>query len=569
MKNKEFLRKKLNQLDNKGYKLYKEIQGEYDFSDFILYIDYVQGDPFASPSRMRVRIPIEKAKIPKKYFDTKYKKIALEDFLIRSFHKEIKSSSKGIRGTGKSGLIYIDVGGQEILERTAANVHGNYIEIRFFVGLPARGRKILGKIAIEMLFNEIPKIVENSLIYDNFNKTLMVEYVNLIEDQIFLREEMRKRGLITFIANDSILPRESGISDRPMKGRKVIPFRSPESLEVEFNLPNRGHIKGMGIKRGVTLIVGGGYHGKSTLLKAIERGVYNHIPGDGREFVLTIEDAVKIRAEDGRKVENVDISPFISNLPFGLTTEDFTTENASGSTSQAANIMEALEVGTSLLLLDEDTSATNFMIRDGRMQNLVSKEKEPITPFIDRVRQLYEKMDISTIIVVGGSGDYFDVADYVIMMENYEPKDVTYKAKKISEEYRSLRNIEANDDFGKIKNRIPIKKSLEINGKQKIKAKGIDKIMYGKTLIDLSFIEQLVDSSQTEAIANTIMYIKKKYINDKTTLTDIIKKLYKDIEEKGLDVISPYTGSPAGNMAIPRPYEVAAAINRLRIIKMK
>ncbi len=306
----------------------------------------------------------------------------------------------------------------------------------------------------------------------------------------------------------------------------------------------------MGIKRGVTLIVGGGYHGKSTLLKAIERGVYNHIPGDGREFVLTVEDAVKIRAEDGRKIENVDISPFISKLPFGLTTEDFTTENASGSTSQAANIMEALEIGTSLLLLDEDTSATNFMIRDGRMQSLVSKEKEPITPFIDRVRQLYEKMKISTILVVGGSGDYFDVADCVIMMENYEPKDVTDKAKRISEEYRSLRKIEVNNDFGRIKNRIPIKRSLEIKGKDKIKVKGIDKIMYGKTLIDLSFVEQLVDSSQTEAIANIIKYIRDRYINDKTSLKDIIKRVYKDIEEKSLDIISPYTGSPAGNLAI-------------------
>ncbi|KGG79765.1 ABC transporter ATPase [Caloranaerobacter azorensis H53214] len=569
MKDKEFLRKRINQLNNKGYKLYKEIQGEYDFDDFILYIDYVQGDPFASPSRMRVRVSIEKAKIPKKYFDNKYKKIALEDFLIRSFHREIKSISKGIRGTGKSGLIHIDVGGQEILERTAAKINENYIEMRFFVGLPARGRKILAQVAIEMLFNEIPKIVENSLIYDNLNKTLMVEYINLIEDQIFLREEMKKRGLVTFIANDSILPRESGISDKPMKGRKVIPFKSPKSLEVEFNLPNRGHIKGMGIKRGVTLIVGGGYHGKSTLLKAIERGVYNHIPGDGREFVLTVEDAVKIRAEDGRKIENVDISPFISKLPFGLTTEDFTTENASGSTSQAANIMEALEIGTSLLLLDEDTSATNFMIRDGRMQSLVSKEKEPITPFIDRVRQLYEKMKISTILVVGGSGDYFDVADCVIMMENYEPKDVTDKAKRISEEYRSLRKIEVNNDFGRIKNRIPIKRSLEIKGKDKIKVKGIDKIMYGKTLIDLSFVEQLVDSSQTEAIANIIKYIRDRYINDKTSLKDIIKRVYKDIEEKSLDIISPYTGSPAGNLAMPRPYEVVAAINRLRIIKMK
>ena len=101
----------------------------------------------------------------------------------------------------------------------------------------------------------------------------------------------------------------------------------------------------MGIRKGITLIVGGGYHGKSTLLKALEAGVYNHIAGDGREFVITDDTAFKLRAEDGRSITGVDISPFIKNLPNKKDTVHFSTEDASGSTSQAANLMEALESG--------------------------------------------------------------------------------------------------------------------------------------------------------------------------------------------------------------------------------
>ncbi|WP_034429270.1 ABC-ATPase domain-containing protein, partial [Caldisalinibacter kiritimatiensis] len=482
MKTKEFLEKKLKQINNKGYKQYKGIHGKYDFGNYILFIDYVQGDPFASPSRVRVRMPLNTAKIPKELFNTKAKKIAVEDFLTRSFHRESRSYNKR-RGSGKSGLIQIDVGGQEMIERTSAEVNEGYIEVRFVIGLPAKGRRVLGMQAIEMIFEDIPKIINNSIVYDNFNKTLLIDFVNTMEDQEYLREEMRKKGLITFVANDSILPRESGISDRPMKGKKVVPFESPEELKVEFNLPNKGHIKGMGIPQGVTLIVGGGYHGKSTLLRAIERGIYNHIPGDGREFVLTTRYAVKIRAEDGRNVHKVNITPFINNLPFGVSTEEFETENASGSTSQAANIMEALEIGTNLLLLDEDTSATNFMIRDGRMQALVSKDKEPITPFIDRVKQLYNEENVSTILVIGGSGDYFDVADHVIMMENYKPIDVTGNAKKISNEYKSLRNNEGKDNFDIHIERIPLKNSMKLKGKTKVKTKGLHKILYGKNTI--------------------------------------------------------------------------------------
>jgi len=419
---------------------------------------------------------------------------------------------------------------------------------------------------------ELPKIVRDTLYAKNLDLSAAEEHVLLAEDQEFIRNQLKERGLIAFIGEGSILPRRSGVSELPMTEGKVVPFQTPPSLKITFDTPNHGPIEGMGIPEGVTLIVGGGYHGKSTLLRAIERGVYKHILGDGREWVITIEDAVKIRAEDGRRIEKVDISPFINNLPYGQDTTVFSTENASGSTSQAANIMEVLEIGARLLLLDEDTSATNFMIRDVRMQKLVAKEKEPITPFIDKVRQLYESYGVSSILVVGGSGDYFDVADNVIMMEEYIPRDVTLKAKEIASEFKTLREKEGGEQFGRIAKRIPLRSSFNpYKGKKvKVDAKGLHTIIFGRSTIDLSAVEQLVDVSQTRAIADAIYYaLKKQYIDDATCILDIIKKVEDDIDAKGIDIISPFYGQHPGDYARPRKYEVASAINRLRTLEVK
>ncbi|KXG74467.1 hypothetical protein AN618_22970 [Fervidicola ferrireducens] len=415
----------------------------------------------------------------------------------------------------------------------------------------------------------MPEIAEKGLLYRNIDAELAKKWVELAEDQEYLREELKKRRLVAFVADGSILPRESGISDRPMRGDKVVPFKSPENLKVSFELPNAGVVEGMGIPEGVTLIVGGGYHGKTTLLSALQRGVYDHIPGDGREFVITVRDAVKIRAEDGRRVEKVDISPFIANLPDGQDTRKFSTENASGSTSQAANIMEAVEIGTSLLLLDEDTCATNFMIRDARMQKLVAKEKEPITPFIDRVRQLYEELGISTVLVMGGSGDYFEVADCVIKMQDYRPYDVTEEARRIAAEIKTDRRVERTEGPIAVTPRVILKEGLELRGKKKIKSRDVDTLQYGGKFIEMDYVEQLVDRSQTSAVGEIIRYAVEKYVDGKRTLKEIVEMVFADIEKYGLDIVSPFYGKHPGNLAMPRPQEVAAGLNRYRGLRVK
>jgi len=562
----------IKRIDGKGYKAYKDLQGSYKMKNHILYIDYVQGDPFASPSKLRVRIDQQQAGFSQEMFKNHIRRIALEDYLTRAFSWHIDKVSNRRRGTGKSGLISIDEGGQEILERTSMAVNHSYVEARFSLGLPARGRAILGHEAQEMFFHEIPEIVNRSLFLEALHQDKMWEHLKVAEDQELLRETLKDNKWVAFIANGSVLPRRSGISDLPMEATKVEPFQSPAQLEALVELPHHGEIKGMAIPEGITLVIGGGYHGKSTLLRSLERGVYNHLPGDGREYIVSLGDAVKIRAEDGRRVAGVNISPFINNLPRQMDTSFFNSDDASGSTSQAANIMEALEVGTDLLLLDEDTSATNFMIRDQRMQSLVAKDKEPITPFIDKVKSLYNEEGVSTVVVVGGSGDYFDIADTVIMMDEYRPKEVTEDAHRIAYKMESGRRQEGGRTFGEVTQRKVLPRGLDPKKGKKVKitAKGLYTIQYGKQTLSLSFVEQLIDYSQTRAIGDIIYYLYRNgFFNGKYTLSEAIEKVFSCMEKDGMEVISTFGEQHPGELALPRAYEIAAAINRLPNLQVR
>lgn len=562
MKNLSDLKRELEKIDGRGYKTYKILEGQYSFEDYILSIDHVQGDPFASPSRIRV-IVNSNNNFPKNLFDEKYKKITICDFLTRLFSKNIYKYGEKVFGSGKSGLIEISKCSQQVIERTSIIINNEKIEARFYVGFPARGRSVLSKELEKILFNIIPNIVKNTLIYNNINIKALNDKLKLLEDQEFIRKQLKDKKLIAFIANNSILPRESGISQKPLKDGKK--FISPKELEVEFNTPNRGLIKGMGIPEGITLIVGGGYHGKSTLLKALELGVYNHIEGDGREFVITDNTALKVRAEDGRAITKTDISLFINNLPNGKDTKKFYTENASGSTSQAANIIEGIESGTKLFLIDEDTSATNFMIRDSVMQQLVSKDKEPITPFIDVARSLYKQKGISTILVAGSSGDFFDIADLVIQMDNYEPYEVTKKAKALSRRITNVNeNLKVDIDF----NRVILKGTIESSPKGvKVKTLGKDGISINKENIDLRAVEQIVDNEQLNTIGAIMKYAENKLMGKNLTLAQIADNITEELKNNLIGIENIKGGY--GSFAIVRKQEIMCAYNRYRKIKIR
>ncbi len=554
-------------MEGKPYPAYKSIKGSYQYQGYEIWIDHVQGDPFAIPSKIRARIPISTAGFPGDTYHNECRNIALCDFLARRFYHSIKKYNTQKEGSGKSCVIEIDRPGQEVLKTSSMVIIDGCIEARFLVGLPAFGRRIAGKIAANIFSEVIPRIVNDSLYFQRLPADKLYRHIETVEDAEFIRGELSEINLIAFIADDAVLPRASGVDPRPLSSEGLVPFQSCQSMRVSVTLPNHGEITGMGIRKGVTLIVGGGYHGKSTLLNALEYGIYNHTPEDGREFVVTNSDAVKIRAEDGRSIQNLNIDPFISNLPFDQDTTEFSTSNASGSTSQAANILEALEIGASTLLLDEDTLATNFMIRDLRMKALIAKDKEPITPFVEHVRSLYEEKEISTVIVMGGSGDYFSLADTVIGMIEYKPHDLTSQAHQIVKESPSPKYCDADLPSGI--QRIPLPNILSASkGKRPVDIK-IEDLLYmrfGTHKVQVGAIEQLVHPSQLRTIGYTIHYANR-YMDGQRSIKEICQLVLADIQEKGLDCLS--DREARGDFAEFRSYELAATLNRFRALRVE
>lgn len=559
----------LHSVHRKSYPAYKSLKGSYQFDNYILSIDHVQGDPFASPSHISVRISHKTAGFPGEYYRDHVTHVTLSDYLTRQFEKQVSHYTFRAKGSGKSGLISVSHCGQEILERTACEITEKGITARFFIGFPANGRTINATALEKILFDFLPVCVQKAFLYRNINHKELEQTILLAEDQTYIRSQLAKRNLVAFVADGSILPRESGISSRPMK--VSIPFTSPESLRVTMDLPHKGKISGMGIPEGITLIVGGGYHGKSTLLNALELGVYNHISGDGREYIITDDTALKLRSEDGRFIKDVDISLFINDLPNKKDTRCFSTEDASGSTSQAAGIVEGMEAGSRVFLLDEDTSATNFMVRDTFMQEVISREKEPITPFLERAEDLYKKAGISTILVAGSSGAFFHIADTIIQMDSYHPVDISEKVMALCGKY-PLNPVKAPEFRFPESHRIMQKQtpSIRSHGRNagrpeqlKIKVHGKDGFLIGKQDVDLRYIEQLIDTEQTAALGLLLKYTIEKLADGTRMIDDIVKYLADQLKHKGLSFLSEGSYIPCG-YAMPRIQEIYSCFNRYR-----
>lgn len=578
MKNSEELRQQLRSINRKSYPAYKGLKSLYHFGNYILSIDHVQGDPFASPSHVSIQISHRDAGFPVEYYRDTLTGTALCDYLTRQFEKQVSQYSFRAKGSGKSGLLTVSHCGQEVLSRTACEITEKGITARFFVGFPANGRTINATELEKILFDFLPVCIQKSFFYSSLNAKELQNYIELAEDQEFIRQTLPAKNLCAFIADGSILPRESGISSRPMKAS--VPFTSPDSLRISINLPHKGKITGMGIPKGITLIVGGGYHGKSTLLNALELGVYNHIPGDGREYVITDATAVKLRSEDGRFIKDVDISMFINDLPNRKDTRCFSTLDASGSTSQAAGIVESIEAGSHLFLLDEDTSATNFMVRDAFMQQVIQREKEPITPFLERAEDLYKKAGISTILVAGSSGAFFHIADTIIQMDNYVPKDITASVKKLCCQY-PLPSVSVTDFQLPYSHRImgrPAESSKRLRHNShgnhsdsdatrperlKTRISGTDSFSLGRQEIDLRYTEQLIDAEQTAALGLLLKYAVEHLADGRRTLPEIVQFLWKNLSSHGLSFFTENQKISCG-YAIPRIQEIYACLNRYR-----
>ncbi|HSH46042.1 MAG TPA: ABC-ATPase domain-containing protein, partial [Longimicrobiales bacterium] len=560
------LDRSLRELDGKGYPAYKKVKGAYQGPGLTLHIDHVQGDPFAEPSRLRAVLEPDDAGLPEWAYATPDRRRATADYINRHLSLALQEAS-GAAGSGKSGELRVLRPAQEVLGRTALQVSDRGgVEARFRAGFPAKGRRILGDAAADLLTSSLIRALEASLFARALDQQALRQHVETVEDAVALRGQLAARGLVAFVADEARLPRRSGVDDRPLEGHAVVPFRAPAPLRVTLETPNAGSVTGMGVPEGVTLIVGGGYHGKSTLLRALERGVYDHIPGDGRERVVARADAVKVRAEDGRRVAGTDISNFIGALPGGGDTTRFETLNASGSTSQAAAIVEALEVGTSCLLLDEDTSATNFMIRDARMQALIAAEHEPITPFIDRASQLHRDLGVSTVVVEGGSGDYFDIADTVVAMRSYVPDEVTQRAREVAREQPTRRNREGGDWTPLRPRRVQHDSIRPGRGRRDvhIRVRSVDRVEFGTEHVDLGSMEQVVELAQTRAMAYALERARRTAFRGEHSLQEALTSVMTEIQERGLEVVHPHL---IGELSSFRIQELAAFLGRLRTLE--
>ncbi len=566
MRDGERLRLELERLDGRGYKAYKDLGGLWSLDRFELSIDHVQGDPFATPTRVSVKLSSGDSGLPASAYRTRSRRLGTAAYLARSFARAARTSGSTRAGTGHSGEIRMLDPGQVVIGQSALQLDDEgVLEARFTVGLPARGRRIDGHAARELLLTRLPGLVASTLLDGAHDVAEIDRCASTNEDADALRSALRPRGLVAFVANGSALPRRSGVDDRPLSPAETTLFQSPDSLQTEIEVPNRGVIRGMGVTEGVTLIVGGGFHGKSTLLRALQAGVWNHAPGDGREFVVTRSDAVKVRAEDGRSVAGVDISSFIDGLPGGRTTTAFQTPNASGSTSQAAAIVEALETGSRLLLVDEDTSATNFMIRDRRMQELVPSEGEPITPFVDRIEELRDEHAVSTLLVLGGSGDYLDVANLVLRMDAYLPTDVTPEARATAAALPTGRTTEARRPLVLGPPRAIDWTSVDpARGRRAIHVKTPDHrtLLFGRDTVDLVALEQLVGQGQMRAIGLALAWAARTRPGDR--ITDVLDRVQAALEE-GLDTFDEYR---TGDLMAFRRQDVAAVLNRLRSLRV-
>ncbi|MCF7361494.1 isopentenyl-diphosphate delta-isomerase [Vibrio diazotrophicus] len=547
----DVLTAKLKKLEKQNYRAYQQIKGEYDFGDYNLYIDYVQSDPFASASRLRATRAWSLTGLAWLKDKSPAYQMAARDFIARSFAEFAKQENS----------VTIHITGQTVMDSTAVLFTEHGIELRFRMSLPAEGRDILAKKALNTLTFHMPKFIRKATNARELDIEALTHHCETIEDQEALRSQLDEKNLVAFVANGSVLPRIAGNCDLPMKD--AVAFQSPKELETILLAPNKGEVRGMGIPKGITLIVGGGFHGKSTLLTAIERSIYNHIPGDGREGIVADVNAMKIRAEDGRCVHNLNLSNYINHLPLGRDTRDFSTQDASGSTSQAAWLQESIEAGASTLLIDEDTSATNFMIRDERMQALVSKGDEPITPLVDRIGQLRDEMGISSLVVMGGSGDYLDVADTVIQMHDFQPIDVTEKAQQVIALHPTERKNECETPLENIAPRSLNCMALQTilaEGKFRVSAKGTDSLRFGKEFTDLSALEQIESPSEVNAIGWLWFQLAQMPGWSKNPAKDFEAFLNDNWHENMPN---------HGDLAKPRILDAMAALNRMRKAKFK
>ncbi|MDR7402525.1 MAG: ABC-ATPase domain-containing protein [Armatimonadota bacterium] len=561
----ERLRDKILTLEGKPLQAARALEGEYRFERFVLALDRVTAEPPGAPSAMRVRVDMAEARFPPGLWSTRPGRIALEDFLARRW---LDAARRVARARGVRPAFAISVGEQEILERTACRLAEDYVEVRGTVVLPTEGRRLASKALQALFVDDLPQVVEGSLLYPNLNPSAVQRHCEAVEDYEAMRTELSVHNLVAFLADGAVLPRDPA-TDRPLLSR-LVPLEAPRELRVTLTPPHRGPVTGLGIPRGVTVVLGHPLSGRSTFLRAVAAAVYPHLPGDGREYCVTVPDAVLVRADPGRRVEGVDVSAFVERLPGGQDPRRLRTESASDALAMAASVMEALEAGCSLLLVDEDTAAAALMGRDALWAEIAPEAARPVVSLAEVLRPLYEEHGVSSIVVTTRGAEYVPVADTVIALDEFRPRVVTAQAKQAAPAARPPRAR-----FGGVHHRIPLPDSLAPLRGRRPRVESADglrlprrAIPLGPHTVDLSAVEQLVDPAQARAIAAALVFAADRGLADGArTIREILGLIEMEIARAGLEVLVP--DGPAGDLALPRRHELAAALNRLRTLRVK
>ena len=559
------LYQKIRVFDGKSYGLYRSLADKaWDFGDFTLEFLHVQGDPFAPASRILVTAPLQTLGYGGEWSSTFERKLAISDYLLRKLSDNVKE-----RFPDKNAAIEVEAPGPEMLVRNALWVDNGTLRASLAVHLPGEGRKIQAELAAEILTMTLPDLLSASLYRTPEHLAGIEKSFQTLETRRAILEALPKRGLVAFVPDGAVLPRESGLSERPLSG--AVPFETPEELAVTFDIGGKT-LRGMGIPKGVTVITGGAYHGKSTLLEALVRSVYPHVPGDGREGIVVEESAFRVGVEDGRHVRGTDLSSMVRDLPGGVSTKNFSTEKASGSTSEAANLLEAMEMGSKTFLIDEDSSAVNFLIRDRRVRALLGDDREPLIPLTDRIRTFVD-MGFSFILVAGACGDFLSLADNIVVMAEYKAECGNAKARELfgacdmakpSEQYSGVSTAAVSlpaprvfDEF--VKPLLPkVRPASAVERQVKVKLNGDSLLQVGLLTADVSKCGLLVDKSQRLGAGYLALNLCQN--PEESPLREIADKLCEKIRNVGFRNLSQGMSRP---MSLPRPVDIVAALLRM------
>ena len=557
------LYQKIRTLNGKNYGLYKSLaEKSWDFGDFALEFIHVQGDPYAPPSRVVIKANLSMLGYASEWGGSFERRLALSDFLLRRLSKLVQE-----KYPGKDADILFDVAGPEMLVRNALWIDNGELRACMQVRLPGEGRKIQAESAAEILTMVLPDLVSAGLYYSKSDEEAMQRHYRVLAERKEILSEIERRGLCAFVPNGAVLPRASGLSEMPLEG--AVPFVAPEEMAVTLNVCGR-EISGMGIPKGITVITGGAFHGKSTLLQALTRSVYPHIPGDGREGIVIDETALRVGVEDGRSVRGTDLSAFVRDLPGGVSTKNFNTLSASGSTSEAANLLEAMEAGATTFLIDEDSSAVNFLIRDMRVRKLLGDDREPLIPLTDRIREI-SAQGYSFILVAGACGDYLDLADNIVVMANYKAEcaKVTEPAAKVTGPAEAT-VAPLHRPFTAYMQ--PLQKSVRpasaVERQVKVKLSGDTLLQIGFLVSDTSRLNTLVDRQQRFGAGFMLLNLLQNAASNNETpdgsspsVAETIANLYEKIQNVG------FRNLPQGmsrEMSLPRVVDIACVAFRLR-----